>query len=239
MYTKRIVALLLAVGVAAPIALAQDYGDGGRDSTGDVFKNNSQVSAAIAGFTGSNWELLNDGGPTSVQKSSFDDPQFVDIGQIAVDDGTVSDPIEVAWWDVTLPEGTFVKMIFRTQSGSGFVPFNATKNGNAIDAYTYEMGGDGNGLDLRAWVTSFVWKELTVSYSLDGGQTVFSDPTIHDPIGTGQWDGTDAEHLGLAFPGDGVNWIQASYRYEAIPAPATVAALLIPGGLLLGRRRRS
>ncbi len=240
MNTKRTIGWLLALGIASPMAMAQDYGDQRDAGGGNAFKDNSTISASIVGFAGSDWQLLNDEGYVEVTKSSFDDPQFTEIGSIETDQGTSTDVVEAAWWDVSLPEGNFVKIIFRTQNGSQFVPFGSTKNGNDINAYTYEMGGDGNGLDPRSWVTSLFWRELTVSYSFDGGQTVFSDPTIPDPIGDGtQWDGTDAEHLGLAFPGDGVNWIQASYRYEAVPTPGSAMALLLSGGLLASRRRRN
>lgn len=239
MNTKRTIGWLVALGIASPLAMAQDYGDQ-RDTVDNAIRDDAVVSGSIAGFAGGNWELLNNNGYVEVPKSSFDDPQFTELGEIETDQGTGTDTVEAAWWDVVLPEGTFLKMVFRTQNGSQFVPFGSTKNGNDINAYTYEMGGDGNGVDLRSWVTSFVWKELTVSYSFDGGQTVFSDPTIPDPIGDGtQWDGTDAEHLGLAFPGDGVNWIQASYRYEAVPTPGSAMALLLSGGLFASRRRRS
>ncbi|VAX42471.1 hypothetical protein MNBD_PLANCTO03-1231, partial [hydrothermal vent metagenome] len=104
-------------------------------------------------------------------------------------------------------------------------------------AYSYEMGADGNGLDFLNWVTDVTLEELTISYSYDGGQTVFSDPTIFDPINGENWKyGTDDLHLGLAFPGDGVNWIQASYKITVVPAPATAVALL--GAGLIGFRRR-
>lgn len=226
--------LLATVGSVCSVGTAQDYGDRGDD---DATFSDSVASVNISGFAGGDWDVLNSGGHAEVLKSDLNDPEYVDIGEIEVDEGTF-DTVEAAWWEVILPDGHFVQLVLRTVSGTGFVPFNSHSNGDRITAFTYELGGDGNGLDFRPWVDSIKWRELQVSYSADGGQNVFSDPTIFDPIGNAEWDGTDDHHLGLAFPGDGINWIQATYLIEPVPAPATLAVLLVPGGLLLGRRRR-
>ena len=233
MRLERSVVCIVTVGVLAPFAAAQDYGD--REEA--FLKNNAAVSASIAGFAGGEWRTLNTDAGKFVPRSSFDNPMFVDVGEIAVGGGGQTDTVEAAWWDLQVPEGTFIKFVMRTQNGHDFVPFGATKDGDEIQAYSYEMGGDGNGLDFLNWVTDVTLEELTISYSYDGGQTVFSDPTISDPLNGGNWiDGTDDLHLGLAFPGDGVNWIQASYKITVVPAPATAVALL--GAGLIGFRRR-
>ncbi len=231
---EKSVSCVFAVGLLAPFAAAQDYGD--REV--DFLRDNAAVSASIVGFAGGEWRTLNTDAGAIVPHSSFDDPMFVDVGEIAVDGGGQTDTVEAAWWDLQVPEGIFIKFVLRTQNGNDFVPFGSTKDGDPIQAYSYEMGGDGNGIDFRNWVTDVTWEELTISYSFDGGQTVFSDPTIDDPINGGNWiDGIDDLHLGLAFPGDGVNWIQASYKISVVPAPAS-AALLLGAGLIGFRRRR-
>ncbi|HZW10978.1 MAG TPA: hypothetical protein VFF69_13835 [Phycisphaerales bacterium] len=235
MRTERTFALITTtLGLLAPVALAQDYGDGRAD--GDAIRDSSEATVRLVGFAGGAWRTLNSDGHTSIPVSSFANQQFYTIGQVEVDSGA-TDTVEAGWWEIALPTERFVQVVFRSENGGQFVPFNAKLNGQTVQAYTYEMGGDGDGIDFLPWVTSVLWDELTVSYSSDGGQTVYSDPTIHDPIGASAWDGTDSEHLGLAFPGDGVNWMQVTYKFEAIPAPASAVALLVPGGLLLRRRR--
>jgi hypothetical protein len=235
MRPERTFALITTtLGLLAPAALAQDYGDRGDGEA--AIRANSEAAVQLVGFAGGAWRTLNADGHTAVRASSFSSQQFYTIGEVEVDAGG-TDMVEAGWWEIVLPTESFVQVVFRSQNGGQFVPFNSKLNGQNIQAYTYEMGGDGNGIDFLPWITSVTWEELTVSYSSDGGQTVFSDPTIHDPIGNSPWDGTDSEHLGLAFPGDGVNWMQVTYKFEAIPAPATTMALLIPGGLLLRRRR--
>lgn len=235
MRVERTFALITTLGLLAPVALAQDYGD--RGDGDNSISPSSEASVRLVGFAGGAWRTLNSDGHTAIPVSSFDQQQFYTIGQIEVESDGRTDTVEAGWWEIALPTERFVQIVFRTENGGQFVPFNSKLNGQAIQAYTYEMGGDGNGIDFLPWVDLAMWEELTVSYSSDGGQTVFSDPSIHDPIGNSPWNGTDAEHLGLAFPGDGVNWMQVTYKFEAIPAPATAVALVMPAGLLLRRRR--
>lgn len=234
MRVKRSLALVMTVGMVAPIAAAQDYGDRNDDT---AVRDNAVVTAGFVGFSGGDWHVLNSGGHTEVPVSEISDPEFTPIGEIQVETSAETDVVEVAWWEAVLPAGRFIQFVMRTQEGHDFVPFGSKLGGKAIQAYTYEMGGDGNGLDFRQWVDFVLWDELTISYSYDGGQTVFADPTIYDPIGEQNWDGTDDLHLGLVIPGDGVNWIQASYKIEAVPAPSALAVLLAPGVAMLRRRR--
>lgn len=234
MRSQSLVALVLSMGVAAPFAAAQGFGDRG---DGTAIRDDSQATVSIAGFAGGQWRTLNSDGRVAVTKSHFDNPEFFSIGQMDVETGSQTDEVEVAWWERVLPSGHFVQFVYQTANGKQFVPFGAKENGSLIQAYTYEMGTNGNTIDFRHWVDSVLWNELTISYSSDGGQTVFSDPTIYDPIGGNAWGGGDSEHFGLAVPGDGVNWIQATYKIDVVPAPATAAALLVPGALLLRRRR--
>lgn len=233
MRREKSIAYLLAVGTVASLASAQDYGDRNNDST---IRDDSVVSAGIVAFAGGQWDVINADGYAEVPISPFDNQMFVDIGHIETDSGQHSN-VQAAWSEVNLPNGRFVEFTFRTDNGGQFVPFGATLDGDAVQAYTYEVGGDGNGIDFRHWVSEVQWEELTISYSFDGGQTVFSDPTIIDPNGGNPWDGTDDEHLGLAFPGDGVNWILASYKVNVIPAPAGLVVLLGGGAAALRRRR--
>lgn len=226
--------LLMTVGLIAPMAIAQDYGDRGSDS---AIKDNSEAGVRVVGFAGGAWRTINSDGYVSIPISSVSDPEFHAIGEIDVETSGETDVVEVAWWELALPNEHYVQFVYRTQNEMQFVPFGSKEGGSLIQAYTYEMGGNGNGIDFRAWVTSVQWDELTISYSYDGGQTVFSDPTIYDPIGGGNWNGTDDEHFGLAFPGDGVNWIEATYKVTVVPAPASAALLVGPGALLLRRRR--
>jgi hypothetical protein len=234
MCSERSVALVLAVGALASIASAQGYGDRGE---ADAIRDTSEATLDIAGFAGGAWRTLNSDGRVAVPVSEFFAPEFHAIGKIDVESGAQTDIVEAAWWELTLPNEHLVQFIYKTQGGMQFVPFGAKESGNAIMAYTYEMGRDGNGIDFRSWVDDVFLHELKISYSSDGGQTVFSDPTLYDPVGSDAWSGSDAEHLGLAFPGDGVNWIQATYTIEIVPAPASATALLAPGLLLLRRRR--
>jgi hypothetical protein len=235
MHSERLMVLVLAAGFGAPLACAQDYGD--RDIGADrTIRDNSVVSASVVAFAGNQWNVINADGHAEVQISEYDNPMFVDIGRVRTDSGE-HENVQVSWSEVRLPSGRYVEFTFRTEGGGQFVPFNSNINGNRIQAYSYEIGGDGNGIDFRAFVTEVFWEELTISYSPDGGQTVFSDPTIFDPLNGAPWDGTDDNHFGLAFPGDGVNWIRASYKIDVVPAPGT-AALLAAGGLLGLRRRR-
>jgi len=236
MRSERSLALVFIVGVITPLASAMDFTDRGSDP---AIKFNSETSAAIVGFAGGDWRLLNLDGHAPVKISSISDPQWTPIGEIDVETGAETDIVEVAWWELALPTERFVQFVYRTQEGSQFVPFGAKENGSTIQAFTYEMGGDGNGIDWMNWVDSVFWRELTLSYSTDGGETVFSDPTLYDPVGESQWGGTDENHFGLGFPGDGVNWIQATYKIEVVPvpAPASALALLGPGAMLLRRRR--
>lgn len=235
MRLDRTFACVLTVGVLGPLATAQDYGD--RDSD-TVVRTDSVVTASIVGFAGGDWHALNADGYAEVPISSYNSPVFVDIGQIEVETTGQTDVVEAAWSEVVFPDGRYLHFTYRTQNGLQFVPFSAEIGGQPIQAYTYEMGGDGNGVDFRWWVSQVLWEELTISYSSDGGQTVFSDPTIYDPISGAAWGGTDALHLGLAFPGDGVNWIQATYKIDAVPAPASALLMLGGGAMALRRRRR-
>ena len=232
MRVQRSVACLLVVGVVGSVANAQ-YGD--RDN-GSTIRDDSIVTAGIVAFAGGEWDVINADGYAEVPISPFDNQMFVDIGNIQTDSGDLA-MVQVAWSEVALPNERLVEFTYRTENGEEFVPFNSTLNGNEIQAYSYEVGGDGNGIDFRHWVTAVKWEELTISYSFDGGQTVFSDPTIFDPINGADWDGTDNLHLGLAFPGDGVNWIRASYTIDVIPAPASLFVLM-GGGMAAMRRRR-
>jgi hypothetical protein len=232
MRLESTLALLVTVGSLAPVALAQDYGD--RDSDSAV-RDDAVASVQIVGFAGGSWRTLNADGHAPVAISSFIDPEFHSIGEMVVETTGETDVVEAAWWELILPTEHFVQFVFRTQEGNQFVPFNAKKNGQNIQAFTYEVGADGDGIDFRHWVDSVGLSELTISYSYDGGQTVFADPTIHDPLGDDPWSGTDDMHLGLAFPGEGVNWLQVTYKIGVVPAPATVA-LLAP--VLMLRRRR-
>jgi len=229
-----LVALVLGVGFLAPFAAAQGFGDRG---DGTAIRDDSEATVSIAGFAGNAWRTLNSDGRVPVGKSSFDSPMFVSIGEMDVETTGQTDEVEVAWWERMLPTEHLIQFVYRTVNGKQFVPFGAKEGGSPILAYTYEMGTNGDVIDFRAWVDSVLWEELTISYSYDGGQTVFSDPTIYDPLGGGAWGGGDAEHLGLAIPGDGVNWIQATYKITIIPAPAGALALLGPGALLFRRRR--
>jgi hypothetical protein len=235
MRLERLFTCALTVGILAPFAAAQDYGD--RDST-DFLRDNAAVDASIVGFAGGEWRTLNTDAGRFVKRSSFDNPMFVEVGEIDVETNGETDMVEAAWWDLQVPTGVYIQFVMRTQNGGEFVPFGSTKDGDTVQAYSYEMGGNGDGIDFRNWVTDVIWEELTISYSYDGGQTVFTDPTISDPINGGDWSyGTDSLHLGLAFPGDGVNWIQASYKIELIPAPASAMALLGAGAFAFRRRR--
>lgn len=233
MRRENVLAFVVTAGAVASIAGAQDFGD--RD-TGTTIREDSTVSAGIVAFAGGQWDVINADGHAEVPISPFDNQMFVDIGHIQTDAGQ-ADMVQAAWSEVVLPNGRFVEFTWRTENGNQFVPFAAQLNGNPIQAYSYEVGGNGNGVDFRHWVTDVKWEELTISYSFDGGQTVFSDPTIIDPIGGSSWDGTDEMHLGLAFPGDGVNWIRASYTVDVIPAPAGMLVLM-GGGMAALRRRR-
>ncbi len=232
MRVQRSITCLLVVGVAGSVANAQ-FGD--RDN-GSTIRDDSIVTAGIVAFAGGEWDVINADGYAEVPISAFDNQMFIDIGNIQTDSGD-SAMVQAAWSEVELPNGRFVEFTYRTENGEQFVPFNSTLNGNEIQAYSYEVGGDGNGIDFRDWVTAVKWEELTISYSFDGGQTVFSDPTIFDPINGADWDGTDNMHLGLAFPGDGVNWIRASYTIDVVPAPAGLF-VLVGGGMAALRRRR-
>lgn len=233
---QKALASIVIVGTAASLASAQDYGDT-RGAGDNYFGNNSEIHVSVVGFAGGDWRTLNSEPTAGVPRSTFDDPMFVDVGDIEVQTTGQTDTVEAAWWYQQLGDGEYLRLILRTQDGHEFVPFGSKKNNSLIQAYTYEVGADGSGFDFRDWVTDLDWEELTISYSYDGGQTVFSDPTIHDPDGAGDWDGTDDLHLGLVFPGDGVNWIQASYKFTAVPAPASLAALLGAGALAARRRR--
>lgn len=231
MRREKVIACL--VGVAASVAGAQDFGD--RDA-GTTIRDDATVSAGIVAFAGGQWDVINADGYAEVPISAFDNQMFVDIGTIQTDSGSGA-MVQAAWSEVPLPNARFVEFTFRTTNGAQFVPFNSKIGGNNIQAYSYEVGGDGNGIDFRHWVSEVKWEELTISYSFDGGQTVFSDPTIFDPINGDPWDGTDDMHLGLAFPGDGVNWIRASYGIDVVPAPASILVLM-GGGVAAMRRRR-
>ncbi|MCC7388418.1 MAG: hypothetical protein IT431_06580 [Phycisphaerales bacterium] len=233
-FEKTLGCVVLA-GVAASGAWAQDYGDG--RGAEELFKPDSKISATVSGFAGGSWRVLTTEPDANIPRSSFDNPMFVDIGDVVVDSGSV-DTVEAAWWHQEVSGGNYIRLTMRTENGTEFVPFGAKKNGGTIQAYSYELGGNGNGLDFRQWVTDVDWEQLTISYSYDGGQTVFSDPTIHDPLSGGNWDGTDDLHLGLALPGDGVNWVQVSYKFSAIPTPGS-AAVLLGAGALAARRRRA
>ena len=234
MRLERSVVCALTIGIVAPFAAAQDYGDRGAG----FLTADAAVSASVVGFAGGQWRTLNTEPTQSVPISSFDNPMFVEVGEINVETTGQTDVVEAGWWHQSLPGGEFIRFVVRTQDGHDFVPFGAKKNGSLIQAYTYEMGGDGNGLDFRNWVTDVSWDELPISYSYDGGQTVFSDPTVEDPFSGGDWvSGTDTLHLGLALPGDGVNWIQASYKVTVVPAPASGVAFLGAGALAFRRRR--
>lgn len=235
MRVKRALGCIMIVGIAASAASAQDYGDGrGAD---EYFMPNAEISVSLSGFAGGAWRVLTNEPDASIPRSSFSNPMFVDVGEVVVDSGA-RDTVEAAWWHQEIGGSQYIRMTMRTQNGGEFVPFAAKSGGSLIQAYSYEVGGNGNGFDFRPWITDLSWDQLTISYSYDGGQTVFSDPTIHDPISGGNWDGTDDLHMGLALPGDGVNWIQASYKFTAVPAPASVMALL-GAGALAARRRRS
>ena len=234
---KRNIAIscVLMTGLAGTTASAQDYGDGSRDAS--MFHINAEISASIVGFAGGDWHTLNSNPDASIPRSTFDAPMFVPIGEIEVDTTGDTDNVEAAWWHQNLAGEDYIRFVLRTENGNEFVPFGSKTGGSTIQAYSYELGGNGNGIDFRWWVQHVDWQELTISYSYDGGQTVFSDPTINDPIGGANWDGIDDLHLGLALPGDGVNWIQASYKVTAVPAPASAFALLGAGALGLRRRR--
>lgn len=232
MRAERLIACLLVVGVAGSVANAQ-FGD--RDD-GSTIRDDAVVTAGIVAFAGGQWDVINADGYAEVPISAFDNQMFVDIGNIQTDSGD-SAMVQAAWSEVALPNGRFVEFTYRTENGEQFVPFGSALDGDEIEAYSYEVGGDGNGIDFRHWVSAVKWEELTISYSFDGGQTVFSDPTIFDPINGADWDGTDNLHLGLAFPGDGVNWIRASYGVDVIPAPAGLFVLM-GGGMAAMRRRR-
>ncbi|MBK7404830.1 MAG: hypothetical protein IPJ41_09405 [Phycisphaerales bacterium] len=235
MRRENAVAVLITVGALASLAAAQDYGD--RNSEYSV-KPTSEASLTIGGFANGNWQVLNAGGDVGVPISDRSNPMFVELGKIDVETSAQTDVVEAAWWESILPTGQYLQFVYRTQGGHDFVPFGAKKGGKLIQAYAYQMGADGNGVDFYNWVTHVDWQELDISYSYDGGQTVFSDPTIYNPIGEdAAWNGTDNMHLGLAFPGDGVNWIQASYKISPVPAPASALALLLPA-LGAYRRRR-
>lgn len=234
MHIERSLVCVLIVGAAAPLAAAQDFGDRG---DGMSVRSNSKASVSIAGFAGGDWNVINADGRVEVPISEYGNLQFMDIGKIQVNTTGQTDNVEAAWSEVILPNGRFIEFTYRTVNGLQFVPFGSSVDGSLIQAYTYEMGADGNGIDFLNWVSYVDWEELTISYSFDGGQTVFSDPTIFDPIGNESWNGTDDLHLGLAFPGDGVNWIRASYKIEAVPTPATLS-LLVGGGVMALRRRR-
>jgi len=226
---------VLTLGLLAPFAAAQDYGDRG---SGEFLTADSAVSVSIVGFAGGQWRTLTTEPDQSVPHSSFDSPMFVEVGEISVETTGQTDVVEAAWWASDLPTGNFLNFVMRTQEGHDFVPFGAKKNGSLIQAFSYEIGGNGDGVDYRNWVDLVLWDELTISYSSDGGQTVFSDPTIEDPIAGGNWiGGTDDLHLGLSLPGDGVNWIQASYKITVIPTPASALALLGAGAVAFRRRR--
>lgn len=228
-------AVLVTVGALASLAAAQDYGDRGSEYS---IKPSSTASLSIGGFAGGAWQLLNESGNVEVAVSDRANPMFVELGRIDVETSGQTDVVEAAWYETILPSGQFVQFVYRTQDGHDFIPFGAKKGGKLIQAYSYQLGADGNGIDFYNWVTHVDLEELTISYSYDGGQTVFSDPTIYNPIGEGaDWSGVDSLHLGLAFPGDGVNWIQASYKIGPVPAPASALALLLPA-LGAFRRRR-
>ena len=233
-FEKTLGCVVLA-GIAASGAWAQDYGDG--RGAEDYFRFNAEIGVSVSGFAGGAWRVLTTEPDASIPRSSFNDPMFVDIGEVVVDSGT-RDTVEAAWWYQEVSGGNYIKLTMRTENGMEFVPFGAKKNGSTIQAYSYELGGNGNGIDFLNWVTDLSWDQLSISYSYDGGQTVYSDPTIHDPLGGGNWDGTDDLHMGLAFPGDGVNWIQASYKFTAVPTPGSAMALL-GAGVLAARRRRA
>lgn len=231
MRREKVIACL--VGAAASVAGAQDFGD--RDA-GTTIRDDSTVSAGIVAFAGGQWDVINADGYAEVPISAFDNQMFVDIGTVQTDAGNGA-MVQAAWSEVPLPNARFVEFTFRTANGGQFLPFNSSIGGDNIQAYSYEVGGDGNGIDFRHWVSEVKWEELTISYSFDGGQTVFSDPTIFDPPEGDPWDGTDDNHLGLAFPGDGVNWIRASYGIDVVPAPASILVLM-GGGVAAMRRRR-
>lgn len=236
MHFQRSFAVVMTVGIASSLASAQDYGDT-RGTADEYFKPTAEVSVNISGFAGGSWHTLTTEPGAVVARSTFDDPMFVDVGEVAVDSGTL-DTVEAAWWHQEIGDADYVRLVLRTQGGSEFVPFGSKTSGSTIQAYSYELGGNGDGLDFRNWVTDVNWEELSISYSYDGGQTVFSDPAIDQPIGDANWGGTDDLHLGLAFPGDGVNWMQISYKFTAVPAPTSLAALL-GAGLVATRRRRA
>ncbi|VAX42633.1 hypothetical protein MNBD_PLANCTO03-1482, partial [hydrothermal vent metagenome] len=138
MRLERSVVCIVTVGVLAPLALAQDYGDREMD---DFMRDKAAVDISIVGFAGGEWRTLNTDAGKLVKRSSFDNPMFVDVGEIEVEGGGQTDTVEAAWWDIQVPEGTFLNFVMRTQNGNDFVPFGATKGGDEIQAYSYEIGG--------------------------------------------------------------------------------------------------
>ena len=231
----RSVMIVALTGSIAGVASAQDYGD----RVSDAVKESSEASVVLSGFSGGSWHAMNSLGYIGVPKSVDPfSPVYYDVGETPAERVQDRDTVEVAWWESIIPAGRYVNFVMRTEEGHEFVPFGTDFAGSPVLAYSLELGGDGDGVDWRAWIDAVYVEEVTTSYSIDGGQTVYSDPTIFDPFGGLSWDGTDDSHLGLALPGDGVNWIQVSYKINPVPAPGVGMALAVFGGLAAARRRR-
>ncbi|MCW5776800.1 MAG: PEP-CTERM sorting domain-containing protein [Phycisphaeraceae bacterium] len=229
---------LVLIIAAAPLAFAEDGDHYGDRMVGGAVKGSSVATVSLVGFAGGQFRALNSEGDSPVPVSSFETPQFYSIGKNTTANPTQEDILEAAWYEVVNPQGHFVHMIIRSREGKQFVPLGTTIDGFTVQAFSYELGGDGNGIDWRDWVTHVGVKELVTFYSTDGGTSVYSDPTIHDPFGGGHWNGIDVMHWGLEVPGSGVNWLQVSYKIDVVPAPGTLAGLTLAGGILSRRRRR-
>ncbi|MCL4741677.1 MAG: hypothetical protein KJZ54_05670 [Phycisphaerales bacterium] len=227
---------LVAAACFAGGASAQDdhYGD----RTSDAVANNSVATVSLVGFAGGQFRTLNSEGDAPVPVSTFDDPKFYSIGTNTVPNPSQEDVLEAAWYEVVNPQGHFVQLVIRSRNGKQFVPVGTQVDGHTVQAFSYELGGDGNGIDWKGWVSHVSWTEYVINYSTDGGQTAYSDPTIQDPIGGAHWNGIDVLHLGLEVPGSGVNWIQVNYKIGVVPAPGALTGLALAGGLLARRRRR-
>lgn len=227
---------LVAAACFAGGASAQ--GDHYGDRTSDAVANNSVATVSLVGFAGGQFRTLNSEGDAPVPVSTFDDPKFYSIGTNTVPNPSQEDILEAAWYEVVNPQGQFVQLVIRSRNGKQFVPVGTKVDGHTVQAFSYELGGDGNGIDWKGWISHVSWTEYVINYSTDGGQTAYSDPTIYDPIGDSHWNGIDVLHLGLEVPGSGVNWIQVNYKIGVVPAPGALTGLAIAGGLLARRRRR-
>ena len=227
---------LVAAACVACVASAQEdhYGD----RTLGAVANNSVATVSLVGFAGGQFRSLNSRGDAPVPVSSFENPVFHSIGTNTAPNPNQEDTLEAAWYEVVNPQGQFVQLIIRSRNGKPFVPVGTKVDGHTVQAFSYELGGDGNGIDWKANISHVAWTEFVINYSTDGGQTAYSDPIIHDPLGGAHWNGIDVLHLGLEVPGSGVNWIQVNYKIDVVPAPGTLAGLTLAAGFLARRRRR-